>query len=510
MSTFTYDKVGQYGSEVVARIIADKGKVKAKDGNDYIIDISRSSTFNKFKEQVDSGQFIKLKDWLRSNEFEVTSPSNRSSKFKKLGWTEIEKTVFSSKTITISTVQQEQITLAIIKAVLGDDTKTWKSFDEMFADKNSPIKKIFPDLKQLDDWWQNFTLQFNEISKIGTFPNSSYQVYLYDGPKSFMDYISNLVTKKMDLYSKKDSWNPADIYLVKSAQIQKDYIEKFDEIADELDKGEDSKYADDPYQSVREINGILKRAFKQKDIVGISLKKSDGKTLRFQEFNLQLKPEDQKLPNPQFTRIEINCTYNESKNKFESKTSQVFVKDGARGGYKLGFKSNTGSGIGNITYEFLPDGPSSAFLGKVPKDKLKEWLVDHIQKNEKGKLVTENVQMPQGNLLPKKWSKEYETQWQEKIKFINGKFTSSELQAKELNNFIKNLKHSYLHEGLHEKNASMQQMVEFVYILAKLKDNKNRSSYGTGNNLTLFLTLCYYFAQKKGQIFNFGPFAKVY
>jgi len=215
MSTFTYDKVGQYGSEVVARIIADKGKVKAKDGNDYIIDISRSSTFNKFKEQVDSGQFIKLKDWLRSNEFEVTSPSNRSSKFKKLGWTEIEKTVFSSKTITISTVQQEQITLAIIKAVLGDDTKTWKSFDEMFADKNSPIKKIFPDLKKLDDWWQNFTLQFNEISKIGTFPNSSYQVYLYDGPKSFMDYISNLVTKKMDLYSKKDSWNPADIYLVK-------------------------------------------------------------------------------------------------------------------------------------------------------------------------------------------------------------------------------------------------------------------------------------------------------
>ena len=40
MSTFTYEKVGQYGSEVVARIVADKGKVKAKDGNFYVIDIN--------------------------------------------------------------------------------------------------------------------------------------------------------------------------------------------------------------------------------------------------------------------------------------------------------------------------------------------------------------------------------------------------------------------------------------------------------------------------------------
>ena len=39
MSTFTYEKVGQYGSEVVARIVADNGRVKASDGNYYDIDI---------------------------------------------------------------------------------------------------------------------------------------------------------------------------------------------------------------------------------------------------------------------------------------------------------------------------------------------------------------------------------------------------------------------------------------------------------------------------------------
>ena len=115
--------------------------------------------------------------------------------------------------------------------------------------------------------------------------------------------------------------------------------------------------------------------------------------------------------------------------------------------------------------------------------------------------------MPQGNLLPKEWSDKVEKMWKEKIKFINRKFTNSDLKAIELQNFVSNLADSYLHSpGLHGKNASMQQMVDFVWILAKLKDNRNKK----GNNLTLFLTLCYYFAQKKGQIYNFGPFAKVY
>ena len=54
---------------------------------------------------------------------------------------------------------------------------------------------------------------------------------------SFMDYVSDLVTagnkydnKGLGLYSKKDSWDPADIWLVKSKKIQDKYIEKFEEI----------------------------------------------------------------------------------------------------------------------------------------------------------------------------------------------------------------------------------------------------------------------------------------
>ena len=45
------------------------------------------------------------------------------------------------------------------------------------------------------------------------------------------------------------------------------------------------------------------------------------------------------------------------------------------------------------------------------------------------------------------------------------------------------------------------QMVDFVYILGKLKENRNFEK---------FISLCYYYAQKKGQRYNFGPFGKLY
>ena len=119
----------------------------------------------------------------------------------------------------------------LIELGLRIDGKYKLKFDNLSQvsenlNKNNKNNKMILDLKKLDDWWENFELQFNEISALGKFPNSSYKVYLYDGEGSFMKYISELVTKEMNLYSKKDSWNPADVWLVKSAQIQKEYIEK--------------------------------------------------------------------------------------------------------------------------------------------------------------------------------------------------------------------------------------------------------------------------------------------
>ena len=490
MSTFSYDKVGQYGNEVVAYVEKNKGVIKANDGQKYTIAIDNKSTFNTFAKHVKTQNFIAAEKLVREREFEVLEPDERKKKYVALGWTEIEKSVFSSKSIKIDTKQQEKITLLIIKNVLGDDTKTWKSFDEMFNAKNSNIKKIFPDLPKLTTWYDHFDLQFRQITGTTKFPNSSYGVYLYDDPGSFMDYISELVTEKLGLYSKKDSWDPADIWLVKSKDVQEKYTDKFDKILENFIEG---FYAKNKFRSIKEINAILKEAYFKKDIVGISLKKSNMKTLKYTEFNLQANVNDQKLPDVVFDSIDLDVSYDDKKG-FISKTSYVNVMDNDKDSYKLAFKSNTGEKIGNITYEFLPSSNASAFLGKVPKDQLQKWLVEQI------KLLGEdaaNVYMPQGSKLTKIYNDKIKKSWVNKVDTIKknfGDFTG-------LNDFVENLEKSYKDFGLSVKNASAMQMVDFTWILAKLQENKN---------LTKFLTLSYYFAQKKGQIYNFGPFGKLY
>tara|TARA_B110000467_G_C18290453_1_gene464444 strand:+ start:47 stop:1516 length:1470 start_codon:yes stop_codon:yes gene_type:complete len=489
MSNFSYEKVGQYSDEVVARVIKDKGIIQAIDKKKYEIDIGKKSNFAKFATLIKARKYQDAENFVRKNQFEVLSPQKRIKKFETLGWTQIEKTVFSSKEIKISTPEQEQITLLIIKNVLGDDSKTWKSFTELF-NKGKDIKKIFPDLPKLNEWWEHFELQFNEIDGLSKFPNSSYDVYLYDGKGSFMDYITKFVTQDLDLYSKKDSWNPADIWLVKSNVIQKKYIENFDKIKENLDN---NVYGKNEMKAVGELNGILKTAYKNRDICGISLKKSDRKTLKFSEFNLESTANTQKLPNVKFDKIEMDCAYDEKKG-FLSKTSYFYVTDSTnKQSFKCAFKSNTGKGVGNITYEFLAADGAAAFLGKVPKDQLKIWLEKQIKSLNKD----DAREMPQGSLLPEKFGKNEILIWQKKVNKIISTFG----KFPHLDKLVTNLQKSYASFGLYTENSTMMQMVDFTYLLARLKDNKN---------LIKFVTMSYYFAQKKGQKYYFGPFGKLY
>ena len=250
MSTFTYEKIGQYGDEVKDYIIAKDGILKAKNGKDYRIRIDSKSYFarkNGFKDKIEKRQYVELNQELRKTQFEIAEwPADAISadgrlkdlKYKTLGWTQLEKKVFSSKNITIDTPQQEKISLKIFEYVLGSRTQNWRSFDEMFRageDRNgkavSGVAKIFPELNKLPDWWAHFTLQFNEIKEATDLPNNKFDVYQYDGKGSFMKYISDLVVKEMSLYSQKDSWNPADIWLIQTEKIKQHYIKEFNGIS---------------------------------------------------------------------------------------------------------------------------------------------------------------------------------------------------------------------------------------------------------------------------------------
>jgi len=545
MSNFEYNKIGQYGNEVKDYIIANNGVLKAIDGKEYTIETDKKSFFGRkdgFKDRVESNKFVLLQTELsadkgKTNQFEIKSDGYppgtknpdgkiRDSKYETLGWKQIEKKTFSSKSITISTEQQEKISLKIFKYVLGNKTQAWQSFDDMFNSPNSEVKKIFPDLPLLSDWYAHFTLQFNEIKDKTNLPNNKFDVYEYDGEGSFMDYISDLVTKEMSLYSKKDSWNPADIWLIKKSTLN-GYITEFNKVAEKLKGGDkQSSYAEQPgepvgVQAIQELNRILKRAFNNDDIVGISLKKSDLKELHYEKFNLGINQNDKKLlPNVVYDKIQLNCSYDDTTGAFPSKTSYVFVNDKNRESFKLAYKSNTGKDVGNITYEFLPASNASAFLGKVPKDRLKAFLAENIEKSFpvgqnnqpllNNILMTRNskdsasfgnpfvTEMTQNVILPTEWNPALTGFYNEKVKVIKEQFGPSNITG--LESYVENLEKSYKKGGLSIKNSSMIQMVEFTYQMAMLKKNKK---------LQTFLTKCFYFAQKRGEIYNFGPFGKL-
>jgi len=533
MSKFTYEKIGEYGSEVKDSIEKNDGVLLALDGKNYKIRTDNKSFYgrkNGFKDRIDNNKFIELNQELRKNQFEIleyppealrNNGTLKDIKYKTLGWTQLEKSVFTSSSITIDTAQQEKITLKIFEYVLGSKTQNWRSFDEMFrdgVDKNgnavSGVAKIFPDLSKLPDWYAHFTLQFNEIKSITKLPNNEFEVFQYDGEGSFMKYISDLVVKEMNLYSRKDSWNPADIWLVNSVRLKQYYIQNFNKIALNLKNGEYK----DPKQAIREINAQLKTAFNQNLIVGISLKKSDGKKLNYETFNLQANPNDSaSLPDVNFDKIQLDCKYNKTSGTFPSRTSYIFVKDAGDLAYKLAYKSNTG-GKGNITYEFLPSGPASAFLGKVPKDRLQEFLKKNVPLALPGKFIDSRkvsssavygnpfvTEMAQRVTLPVTMPQSTMDIYDKKVAFIKTQFASS--QTLHIDSFVENLKDSYEQgfkagvEGLSVKNNTMIQMVEFTYQLAQMKKE---------GNLQEFLTKTYYFAQKRGQIYDFGPFGKLY
>ena len=543
MSVFKYEKIGQYGNEVKDYIIANDGVLKAKDGKDYRIRIDSKSYFARkdgFKDRIDNKEYIELNEELRNTQFEIAEwPDDsidkngrlKDLKYKTLGWTQLEKKVFSSKNITIDTDEQEKISLKIFEYVLGNKTQNWRDFAEMFRageDRNgkavSGVAKIFPELDKLPDWWEHFTLQFLEIQKKTKFPNNSFDVYQYDGTGSFMKYISDLVVKEMNLYTQKDSWNPADIWLIQTEKIKQHYTKEFNKISKKLQGGKINGN-----QAIQQINKKLKEAFADNLIVGISLKKSDGKKLNYKTFNMQANPNDAAdLPNINFDRIQLDCSYDEATGTFKSKTSYAFVKDGKEGAYKLSYKSNTGKSVGNITYEFLASGSASAFLGKVPKDRVKDFLAENVElmiktqpipfpaRSKKSSKIFGNpfvTEMAQNVLLPVTMNKETVKMYKMKVAVIKNAFGNGPSTLTDLDNFPKHLSHSYTHannageKGLSIKNSTMMQMVEFTYQMAQMKNTRSGSA---DDMLQEFLTKAYYFAQKRGQIYNFGPFGKLY
>ena len=161
-----------------------------------------------------------------------------------------------------TTQQQEIVTLKIFEELLSSKTKNYTKFEQLLPS----LLEVYPGLPYEKSWYNSFELQFTQIEKETKLPNSTFDVYNRDG--GFMDYISKLVNTKFDI-AKKDSWNPADIWLIRSNKLSS-YEKMLDDAV-----------------SIQECNAILISAYTKMDIVGVSLKKNNGQKLNYDLVNLQ-------------------------------------------------------------------------------------------------------------------------------------------------------------------------------------------------------------------------------
>jgi hypothetical protein len=395
-------------------------------------------------------------------------------------FTHIFKTPYSSRgkdLVNPKISEQESLSLLIIENILSRKTQNYNNFTAMMNDPNSGVKKAYPNIDKCPtSWIVHFSAQFDQIGgKLKGLNTSGYDVFQYTNGKGFMSFITKLITKDNKWYSKKDSWNPADIWLIKNSKLAT-YKKLLTNAV-----------------SIENVNHILRDAANKGDILGISLKKSNGTNIKIEKVNLKL--DKGELEKVKLTYVKMNSTFAPRKKKpfyleedkkalpvFLSKTSTIRFSQGDKI-YDLFFRSNQ-STLKNITWE-IKNIKGKSFLGKVPVDKMAEWLAEH------------NTKLPHAPKLHKTFS---ETYWKNILKGIeNSKFELID-DAFNTTQILENIKTSYKDDGIGMHNGNYLQMIQFVYSLTLLKDDQ----------LTTFLTNCFYFAQKKGTANNFGPFVKLY
>lgn len=347
-----------------------------------------------------------------------------------------------------TTTMQELCSLKIIENLLENKRST----------ELSELAEIYPAVLTDVSWQKSFTAQEEVFKKIiAKYRLGKMKEYNRDG--GFMDFISKFI--RQFGISKKDSWNPADIWLIKDANVQKEVSTA---------------------TTIYELNDTMVRLFNEGRLIGISLKKTKAKA-NYEETNItKLKPET-------FDFITGNVLVNLKNDKFINDELNYDQKYDGTAVINVQVRMYPKKAKSNIQISYKLKGGVAEF-GKVPK----AFRDSSIKKAGGSILDGKNVPVTIAQ-----FEKE-EAAWKKKIDVINrgGLFKTGVRNGDEFSNNVRTVfikqKKTY-----HEIELCTKfQGIEIAYQLTKLGKTK----------VNELLTLWSYLAQKKGD--EFGPFLKVY
>ena len=297
------------------------------------------------------------------------------------------------------------------------------------------------------------------------FSDAKFKIFNRD--EGFMGYISDIVKSKFGV-SKKDTWNPADIWCI---QNQK----KVEEIIDQTIDGNGS-------QTILELNAVLRKLFTERKVVGISLKKVSGATAKYEEYNVR-KDGLEADYNFNVDSMSIDLS-TKSENEFSTQDTRIIVSgNGAE--YNFQIKANDSKSTSNLKWEPTQKGAAAARVGKAPVD-----MVGKLISDNRGDFVNKHQNFPS---TATKFLEE-----ESKYRALFTKLKTKKVDTKIANEqtFVDNMLAVYANEP-HVAHSKCMQMA-FLDVVVDMKKTKRRE----------FMTDMVFLAAKKGK--RFGPFGKLY
>ena len=373
----------------------------------------------------------------------------------------------------ITTKKQELASLWIIEQALNTRGIKYQTVDQLKNDTDGykELIEIYPEINEL--WLKGLVAQQITVRN-NVLGSGHYTTFNRDG--GFMDFISNLVRTKFKI-SKKDSWNPADIWVIKDEQKA-------------IDKIKNAVRGNHP--TITELNNVMKRLWHDKELKGISLKAISGDTALWEEVNLDDSLFEDKDKPPIFQITWCTCKLNLKDNKFDSSDTIVNVKEG-RTTYLFQIRQNS-RGFNNLKFEPTMKGLTAARLGKVPLDKLKGMMNGRPFNLS---FMNSHISYPKDSKKFEREQGKYVRMWKKiKGKVITEIKTEQEFKSNFMTAFddpTANIKES-------QKSIATSKLMQLDFLAQVFGMGEEKSN-------ELFTNMAF-LAQKKGE--GFGPFGKLY
>ena len=398
------------------------------------------------------------------------------------------------------TAMQEKATALISKRSFVDninftshldiikDKKTVQGLKEIFVkDRVQLFNYKSPFSQKIEEnWFKTFYKQNERILK--EFSNAQFTIFDRDDKDGFMMWFMKTIRDYFSI-SNKDSYNPADIWLIDKKEVNRQIILK--EI--EGPKGT---------QTIEELNQIMRKLYKERKVVGLSLKLISGGQAKYQEVNLDdkfFKAVENKKGEFDYNLLKVKfdlSTYGTKKNAGFTTQDSVLTL-GIRGTEiaKFQVKGNTTSRLSNLKIEGTGKG-EAARLGKAPLELVRKLTAG---KPYKSQFINDAKNEPKNIKEFDKQAKMWQGMYDELVRNMKQKGIPLEVKIMP-KDFTKNMKIAFEGKTPWIANSKLLQL-RFLHMVSKFKKDEIHE----------YMTDLIFLCQKIGRsVFPFGPFGKLY